>query len=60
MDFNIVSSKVARNFDSIFVVVDHLIKVAHLIPTYTTTSASDIAQLFVKEIVRPHGFQPGS
>ena len=47
--------KVSGNFDSIFVVVDKLTKVAHLIPTRTTATASDIAQLFVKEIVRLHG-----
>ena len=55
MDFITALPKVTRNFDSIFVVVDRLTKVAHLIPTRTTTSASDIAQLFVKEIVRFHG-----
>ena len=51
MDFIIALPKVARNFDSIFVVVDWLTKVAHLIPTQTIASASDIAQLFVKELL---------
>ena len=51
------SQKVTRNFDSIFVVVDWLTKVTHLIPTRTTASASDIAQLFVKEILRLHGIR---
>ena len=55
MDFITGIPKIAGNFDSIFVVVDKLTKVAHLIPTQTTTSASDIAQLFVKEVVRLHG-----
>ena len=55
MDFITGLSKVAGNFDSIFVVVDKLTKVAHLIPTRTTASATDIAQLFVREIVRLHG-----
>ena len=55
MDFITALPKVARNFDSIFVVVDRLTKVAHLIPTCTTASASDIAQPFVREIVRLHG-----
>ena len=55
MDFITALPKVTRNFDSIFVVVDQLTKVAHLIPTRTTTSTSDIAQLFLKEIVRLHG-----
>ena len=55
MDFITGIPKVSGNFDSIFVVVDKLTKVAHLIPTQTTASVSDIAQLFVKEIVRLHG-----
>ena len=55
MDFITALSKVIGNFDSIFVVVDRLTKVAHLIPTRTTASASNITQLFVKEIVRLHG-----
>ena len=54
MDFITSLPKLAGNFDSIFVIVDRLTKVAHLIPTRTTASASDIAQLFVKEIVRFH------
>ena len=55
MDFITSLPKVTRNFDSIFVVVDWLTKVFHLIPTQTTALASDVAQLFVKEIVRLHG-----
>ena len=55
MDFITALAKVAQNFDSFFVVVNRLTKVAHLIPTHTTTLMSDIAQLFVKEIVKLHG-----
>ena len=55
MDFITALPKVAGNFDSIFVVADRLTKIAHLIPTRTTALASNIAQLFVKEIVRLHG-----
>ena len=55
MDFITTLPRVARNFDSIFVVVYWLTKVAHLIPTRTTASAPDIAQLFVRKIVRLHG-----
>ena len=55
MDFITALPKVTINFDSIFVVVNKLTKVAHLIPTYTTTSTLDIAQLFVNKIVRLHG-----
>ena len=55
MDFITALPKVTGNFDLIFVAVDWLTKVAHLITTRATASASDIAQLFVKEIVRLHG-----
>ena len=55
MDFITTLPKVIGNFDSIFAVVDWLTKVAHLIPTRTIASVSNIAQLFVKEIVRLHG-----
>ena len=55
MDFTTALPKVVGNFDSIFVVVDRLTKVVHLIPTRMTAIASDIATLFVKEIVRLHG-----
>ncbi len=55
MDFITGLPKIAGNFDSIFVVVDKLTKVAHLIPTRATASAIDIAQLFIREIVRLHG-----
>ena len=55
MDFITGIPKVSKNFDSIFVVVYKLTKVAHLIPTWIIVSASNIAQLFEKEIVRLHG-----
>ena len=55
MDLITALPKVAGSFDSIFVVTYRLTKVVHLIPTKTTASASDVAQLFVKEIVMLHG-----
>ena len=55
MDFVTGIPKVTGGFDSIFVVVDKLTKVAHLIPVKTTSTAADIAHLFVKEVVRLHG-----
>ena len=55
MDFVSGIPKVTGGFDSIFVVVDKLTKVAHLIPVKTTSTAIDIAHLFVKEIVKLHG-----
>ncbi|MCO5562959.1 hypothetical protein L7F22_016595 [Adiantum nelumboides] len=47
--------KTTGNYDSIFVIVDILTKVAHLILVKQTATAADIAQVFVKEIVRLHG-----
>jgi len=37
------------------VVVDKLSKVSHFIPVKTTYSASEVAQVFIREIVRLHG-----
>lgn len=45
-------SRTVRHNDSIMVVVDRLSKVAHFIPVKTTYSASDVAHVFIKEIVR--------
>lgn len=55
MDFVIGLPKVSGGFDSIFVVVDKLTRVAHLISVRTTASTLDIAQIFLKDIVRLHG-----
>jgi transposase InsO family protein len=44
-----------RQHDSIMVVVDRLTKVAHFIPVKSTYSASEVAQVFIREIVRLHG-----
>ncbi|MCO5587413.1 hypothetical protein L7F22_041362 [Adiantum nelumboides] len=55
MDFVTGLPKTTENYDSIFVIVDKLTKVAHLIPVKQTATAADIAQVFVKEIVRLHG-----
>lgn len=37
------------------VVVDRLAKVARLIPVKSTYSASDVAQVFIKDVVGLHG-----
>ena len=51
MDFVTGLPSVSGGYDSIFVVVDKLTKVAHLIPVKKTFSTSDVAKVFVKEVV---------
>ena len=55
MDFIIGLPLTARRHDSIFVVVDTLTNSAHFIPVRTTYQASDIAIVFISEIVRLDG-----
>jgi hypothetical protein len=42
--------------DTIMVVVDRLTKYAHFLPVKHPYTAKDIAELFINEIVRLHGF----
>ncbi|TYK16772.1 Transposon Ty3-G Gag-Pol polyprotein [Cucumis melo var. makuwa] len=46
----------AAGFEVIFVVVDRLSKYAHFLPLKHPYSAKIVADLFVKEVVRLHGF----
>jgi hypothetical protein len=55
MDFITGFPKTVRQHDSIMVVVDRLTKVAHFIPVKSTFSASDVAQVFIRDVVRLHG-----
>ena len=52
MDFVTGLPEASGGFDSIYVVVDKLTKIAHFIPLRTSATATDVAQLFVKKIVR--------
>ena len=54
MDFVTNLPSMSGGYNSIFVVVDKLTKVTHLIPVKEITKASDIASVFIKEIVRLH------
>jgi hypothetical protein len=42
-------------YDSIWIIVDELIKVAHFIPFKTTYSEPQLAELYISRIVYLHG-----
>ena len=54
MDF-IGSFPKLHGFDYLWVVICRLTSMVHLIPVNTTTTASELASLYVKEVVRLHG-----
>ena len=54
MDFINGLSKIVRQCDSIMVIVDRLTKVAHFFPVKSTFSASDVAQVFIRDVIRLH------
>lgn len=55
MDFITSLPRTVKQYDSIMFVVERLSKVAHFLPVKTTYSTSEVAQVFIKEIVRLHG-----
>jgi len=54
MDIIIGLLRTSKQHDSIMVVADMLSKVAHFITMEYTSSFSEVAQIFVREIVRFH------
>ena len=48
----------SHTFNAIFVIVDRFSKMAHFVPTQTQINAPELAQLFLDNIVRLHGFSP--
>ncbi|WVZ58894.1 hypothetical protein U9M48_009116 [Paspalum notatum var. saurae] len=55
MDFIVGLPRTQSGFDSIWVVVDRLTKVAHFIPVKTTYSGAKLAELYMFRIVCLHG-----
>ena len=55
MEFIMGFPRTVRQHDSIMVVVEKLTKVAHFIPVKSTFSASDVAQVFIRDVVKLHG-----
>jgi len=55
MDFVTGLPKSVKNHDAIWVIVDRLTKSAHFLPIRMTLNIDQLAQLYVKEIVRLHG-----
>ena len=54
MDF-VVGLPECEGFDTIWIVVDRLSKIRHLIPCHTTDDAAGLARMFLREVVRLHG-----
>jgi transposase InsO family protein len=55
MDFIVGLPRTQSGYDSIWVIVDRLTKVAHFIPVKTTYSGPQLAKLFMSGIVYLHG-----
>ena len=55
MDFIVGLPRTQQGYNSIWVVVDRLTKVAHFIPVNTTYSGARLAELYISRIVCLHG-----
>jgi hypothetical protein len=55
MDFIVRLPRTQVGYDSIWVIVDRLTKVAHFIPVKTTYSGAKLAELYMSRIVCLHG-----
>jgi hypothetical protein len=55
MDFIVGLPYIRDGYDSIWVIVDRLTKVAHFIPVKTTYSGAQLAELYMSRIVFLHG-----
>jgi hypothetical protein len=55
MDFITGFHRTCKQHDSIMVVVDKLSKATHFIPLKTTHKATNVVDIFMREISRLHG-----
>ncbi|KAL5549395.1 hypothetical protein UlMin_004626 [Ulmus minor] len=55
MDFVVGLPKTTREHDAIWVIIDRLTKSAHFLPIKMTYSLEQLAEIYVREIVRLHG-----
>jgi hypothetical protein len=55
IDFIVCLPRTQSGYDSIWVIVDRLTKVAHFIPLKTTNSGPQLAELYMMMIVCLHG-----
>jgi hypothetical protein len=55
MDFIVGLPNASRHHDSIWVIVDRLMKVAHFLPVHTTDKAHKYVELYTDQIVCLHG-----
>jgi hypothetical protein len=55
MDFIVGLPRTQLGYNSIWVIVDRLTKVAHFIPVKTTNSGPQLAELYISRIVCLHG-----
>jgi hypothetical protein len=55
MDFIVGLPRTQSGYDSIWVIADHLTKVAHFIPVKTTCSGAKMAEMYMARIVFLHG-----
>jgi len=55
MDFITGLPRTSRKHDAIMVFIDKLRKVAYFVEVKSTNSASELAQILIKEIVMFHG-----
>jgi hypothetical protein len=55
MDFIVGLPKTQSSYDSIWVIMDRLTKIAHFIPVKITYSRPQLAELYISRIVCLHG-----